>query len=497
MATGIRPPHLRRSFSPPVSAVLAAALAVGLTLALPLSAAHLVSNVEGQIRAVILHYGSGEQEGFWYDQTVLYKELLAKMDKDVGFVILLGKDEAALKVRETLRPFAAEKLPDGSARIKFLEVDVKTSQFYPWARDPYLLQTDEGGNLIILDCGYNEKPFPVTTFDRVFEGAVTLAGMVHRGGGNIRTTDDELFVGMDTLLGIKTETRWVEYGRQSFDTLYDMAKSLKPEDVPRFREKFEAHARLIGRILGPDRTMVIPEKDLFFSELEKGRFLFTKKKVRDTGAQAAYHTDVYLGVGPKGRDGRRTLFVADPRAAAALVSKMSAEARRTAERGLPRVLVGEGFRAAGIPATEAQIAERMAWDRHRLLDLGVVRAEKAADRFDAAADYLGKLGYAVVRIPFLPNGLTDEDGKNDGTMGIGFNYSNVLVEAYGDVRKVYMPLFGIKELDQAAAAAYVSAGFEVVPLNGLLTNALTQEDANAGLDCLTSEIRFPVRWTKN
>jgi hypothetical protein len=25
---------------------------------------------------------------------------------------------------------------------------------------------------------------------------------------------------------------------------------------------------------------------------------------------------------------------------------------------------------------------------------------------------------------------------------------------------------------------------------------MTQEDANAGLDCLTSEIRFPVRWVR-
>jgi len=487
----------RKSQAGVLAALIGAALVLALVPAPPLSAAHLVSNIEGKIRTIILHFGSGEYLGFWYDQTVLYRDLLAKMDKDVGFVILLGKDEAALKARETLNPFAGEKLPDGTARVKFLEVDVKTSQFYPWARDPYLLQTDGRGNLIILDCGFNNKPFPVTTFDRLFEGAVTLAGMVHRGGGNIRTTDDEIFVGMDTLLGIKTESRWVEYGSQSFDTLYDMAKNLKPNDVPRFREKFEAHARLVNQILASDKKLVVPEKDLFFDELEKGKFLFTKKKARNTGAQAAYHTDVYLGVGPKDTDGRRILFLADTRLAAKIVEKMKPEARRAAERGLPRLLVEEGFVAAGIPATEAQIAERLAWDRQALLDRGLARAEKAADRFDAAADYLAKLGYKIVRIPFLPNGLTDEDEKNDATMGLGFNYSNVLVEAYGDTRKVYMPRFGVKELDEAAAAAYASAGFQVVPLQGLLTNALTQEDANAGLDCLTSDIRFPVRWTKS
>ena len=473
-----------------------ALLALAALPALP--AADLVSNIDGKIRVVILHFGSGEYLGFWYDQTVLYRELLAKMDKDVGFVILLGKDEAALQAREALRPYAEEKLPDGTDRVKFLEVDVKTSQFYPWARDAYILQADGRGNLVILDCGFNEKPFPVTTFDRVLEGAVTLAGIVHRGGGNIRTTDEEIFVGMDTLLGIKTQSRWVGYGSQSYDSLYDMAKSLKPKDVAGFREKFEAHARLVHSLLAPDKKLVIPEKDLFFDELEKGKFIFSaNKQVRHTGAQAAYHTDVYLGVGPKEADGRRTLFVADPRLAAGIVERMSPEARRASERGLPGILVGEGFLAAGIPATEAQIAARMSWDKHQLLDLGLARAKKAADRFDAAADYLAKLGYRIVRIPFLPNGLTDEDERNDGTMGIGFNYSNVLVEAYDGIRKVYLPRFGVKELDDAAAAAYASAGFQVVVIHGLLTNSLSQQDANAGLDCLTSEIRFPVRWTKS
>jgi hypothetical protein len=477
--------------------VSAAALML-LLAALPvLPAANLVSNVDGKITAVILHFGSGEYLGFWYDQTVLYRELLSKMDKDVGFIVLLGKDEAALRAREGLKPLAGVKLPDGTDRVKFLDVDVKTSQFYPWARDAYVLLSDPKRNLVILDCGFNEKPFPVTDFGRLIQGAVTWAGMIHRGGGNIRTTDAEVFVGMDTLLGINTETRWAGTRSQSYDNLYQMAQDIKPKGVPAFREKFEAHARLIHHILAPDKKMIIPEKDLFFSQLEKGKFLFAKKRVRHTGAQAAYHTDVYLGLGAKDRDGRRTLFVADTRMAAGIVGRMSEEARRAVERALPGTLAGEGFLAAGIPVTEAQIARRLAWDKHKLLDLCRDRAEKAAPRFDAAADYLAGLGYDVVRVPFLPNGLTDNgDEKNDATMGVGFNYSNVLTEVYGSTRRVYMPVLGFKELDEAAAAAYASAGFEVVPIKGLLTNALAQEDANAGLDCLTSEIRFPVRWAQ-
>jgi hypothetical protein len=476
---------------------LAAAVvtALALTFVPAWSAPNLVSNVDGKIRVIILHYGSGEYLGFWYDQTVLYGELLAKMDKDVGFIILMGKDDQARKARESLKPLAEEKLADGTNRVKFLDVDVKTSMFYPWARDGYVVLSSPPDKLVFLDCGFYEKPFPVLTWDKLIEGAESWAGIVHRGGGNIRTTDEDVFIGMDTLLGIKTQTRWVEYQSRSYDTLYEMAKDIKPADVTVFKDKFEAHARLVRQILAPDKKLVVPEQDLFFEQLKKGKFLFSsKKQVRHTGAQAAYHTDVYLGAGDKDKDGKRTLFLADSGLAAKIVGKMSADARRAVERELPRVLAEEGFLAAGIPVTEAQIAERMAWDKHKLLDLGLARAKKLADRFDTAAGYLAKLGYRIVRIPFLPNGLTDEAEANNATMGIGFNYSNVLVEVYGDVKRVYMPRFGFKELDDAAEAAYASAGFQVVPLKGLLTNSLSQEDANAGLDCLTSEIRFPVRW---
>ena len=138
---------------------ITAAIAVLAVTSLPaIAALNLVSNVDGKIRVVILHFGNGEYLGFWYDQTVLYRELLSKMDRDVAFIILTGKDEAALKARDSLKALAQEKLPDGTDRVKFLDVDVKTSQFYPWARDTYLLLSDAQNDLVILDSGFNEEP---------------------------------------------------------------------------------------------------------------------------------------------------------------------------------------------------------------------------------------------------------------------------------------------------------------------------------------------------
>jgi hypothetical protein len=120
-------------------------------------------------------------------------------------------------------------------------------------------------------------------------------------------------------------------------------------------------------------------------------------------------------------------------------------------------------------------------------------AEKTSEKLDMFAQKMEELGFRAVRIPYLPNGLTSE-GWFGYDMGISFNYSNILVEVYDDVRKIYLPEFGFPQLDSAAVKAYENAGYEVVIIDGFVTHGLTGMQDGAGLDCLTSEIRFPVRW---
>ena len=475
-------------------------LIISLTFALlypflisPAQADNLVSNVDGKIRVIILHYGDGSWGTFWHDQTIFSQDLMEKMEQDVGFVVLLGKDFKAEKAKEILKPYASIKLPDGTPRVKFLIVDVKTSRFYPWSRDPYLVLADEEGNLTFLDVGFGEKPFPITNFSEVFQNAKTLAGIIHRGGGNIRTTDTEMIIGMDTMLGIRTASRWFPYEYE--ENLYLAAKELKPKDLSFFKARFEAHSNFIHQVLAPEKNLIIPGKNNFFAQLEKGEFPFSKKRVHHTGAQAAYHTDVYLGLGHIDEERKRVIFIADSKLGAKVVEKMTPEERRQVERGMPAILASEGFTAAGIPVTEKQIADRFQWEKHKLLDACLEKAGKVSDKLDKTAEHLEELGYRVVRIPYLPNGLANE-GRLDGVMGIGFNYSNVLTEVYGSIKRVYMPEYGFKQLDEAAARAYKDVGFQVITIKGIVTHSLTSGQDGAGLDCLTSEIRFPVHWAK-
>ena len=226
-------------------------------------AQNLVSNVEGKIRVIILHYGARSSGGFWHDPTVYMRDLMDKMDNDVGFVVLLGNDAKAERAREVFIPYSQVKLPDGTARVKFLDVDVRTNSFYPWARDGYLVMADENNNLTFLDVGFARAPFPIINFSDVFKDAKTLAGIIHRGGGNIRTTDNEMIIGMDTMLGITI---------QGEENLYTAAKELDTEDVSVYRERFEAYSNFIHRALAPDKKMVI----FILYSLIKFYFLITK-----------------------------------------------------------------------------------------------------------------------------------------------------------------------------------------------------------------------------
>lgn len=508
--------------------ILATFILIGLVVSNPVfgSNENLVTNIDGKIRVIIFHYGNGAYfSGFWFDMSVLYRDLMDKMEGDVGFVILVGKDSKAEKLKKKLASYASEKLPDGTARLKFLRVDVKTGNFYPWARDGYFILTDQNDNLVFLDAGFNERPFPITNFNEVFSNARIRASSIWRGGGNVRATGEEIFVGIDTILGINTTPRWNLYDvREKFmlteflnfqhmlspkketeskkikknksENKENVDKKLFAEKLTKLKRKFEAYVNQIHYSLAPDRKIVIPGKEWFFLQMGKGDFSAIDEKAWHSGAQAAYHTDVYLSLGPIDAQGRRIVFIADCKAGAEIVKQMSPEERRSIERKMPEFLVGEGFEAAGIPVTAEQIRERFRWEQHKLLDLGLKISGMLAIALDRTAAHLEKQDYRVLRIPYFPNGLTNEAESHDRQRGISFNYSNVLTEVYGDVKKVYMPRFGFKQLDEAAAHAYEKAGFQVIYVKGLLTNAVTSWFDGAGLDCLTSDIRIPVKWAK-
>jgi hypothetical protein len=76
-------------------------------------------------------------------------------------------------------------------------------------------------------------------------------------------------------------------------------------------------------------------------------------------------------------------------------------------------------------------------------------------RFDDVANQLTDLGYQVIRLPSLVN--IQKDWM--------VTYNNVIMDYQNGLRVVYMPVYNIPELDQAAEQTYRALGFDVKPID--------------------------------
>lgn len=91
-------------------------------------------------------------------------------------------------------------------------------------------------------------------------------------------------------------------------------------------------------------------------------------------------------------------------------------------------------------------------DRQVQVEFDLVNEESERQiRFDQVAEQLTQLGYKVIRVPSLIN-------VNKDWM---VTYNNVLMDYQDGRRVVFMPIYHIPELDNAAAQIYRSLGFEV------------------------------------
>ena len=90
---------------------------------------------------------------------------------------------------------------------------------------------------------------------------------------------------------------------------------------------------------------------------------------------------------------------------------------------------------------------------------------------DEIARDLTALGYEVVRIPIVaPNSEGATRSFEPGYPVLSYN--NVLLDRDRSVSRVYLPQYGFPALDDAAARAWVDAGFEVHPIAGMITSAM-------------------------
>lgn len=317
-------------------------------------------------------------------------------------------------------------------RVRFVELDAESLTI--WPQDPFLvLRNEEGEGRLLVPRRFDRAD------DREMARAVAndlgwpvVESELLFEGGNIVSDATHAFIGADTIL----------------------ANVLELEiDADEAVRRFE---RALGRrvhVIGPS-PQPVAHIDLVLTPLGDGRLALADPE--------------------RGADLVAALAESAPRTLAAF--EADAETRffgRTSIRALS-TLDGETLRPPSIVGRTGEMIEY---------------TRRLAPVFDQLAEELRERGFEVLRVPALlappESSASEPDAFAPGYPLLA--YHNVLVEHERDARVVYLPRFGLDVLDAAAAAAWQSAGYRVVSVDGLLTPA----SYGGGLRC---SVKVLERW---
>ena len=364
----------------------------------------LLSDAGGTIEQTVISVNSARRAAL--RNAELISNIVNGLPTDTRFGIITN-DRKAFTV-------ASNPWPE---RVRFLELPAD-NPITIWTQDPFLVLRDSAGNVRLL---------VPREFDRAGDRAMatlvadtygyeTMESKLFFEGGNIVADEKHVFIGADT----------IRYNAKRWMATEEQIVSL-----------FE---RELGRpvlVIGPS-PQPIGHIDMMLTPLGNGRLALA-----DAGAGAAV-VEAAINANPAGVQ----------------------DFERTTESyffGAPNI---KRLAAAGGNSIEApELVGRT--------DEIVAASKKVAPVLDGIAAALAEHGYDVVRIPFLyggpgAGGVADTGRDNGGSAATYpmLTYNNVLVEHDAERLTVYLPRYGLAQLDAAAAAAWAKLGFATRPIRG-------------------------------
>jgi len=416
----------------------------------------------GQVKHLALmlsSYASGSTRSQMLDA---YKTLFTRMEPDTKFTIAVGSS----RDRQDVENMMAKANVSNPERIQF--VDPKAGSLTVWARDmmvPLQLTGDPNRTALL-------EQTPLHNWhdnDSAVPGAICATNpqilldqdkRIVTDGGDVQANTKESFVGYYSLAAT---------AKQMADRV-ESDPELKSKFVADFESRtgkqvVDAHKGVTFPFRMQERETDNPEA-LQWALVENPKFKAAPLGANQVTAAQMYEDEAkklfeekfgkpvtILGADDPGTVHKeepatdhmdmgctpiddKTFFVGDPGLAKQLVSKMSDKELDDAERILSE--------SAGKPV-------RLPRDGDRNRD--------NQEDFDAYAKTLTDKGYNVVRMPHAEPGMSRSY----------ISYNNCLMERFSredgtDVRRVFLPVYGIPKLDDAATKIWESQDFEVIPM---------------------------------
>lgn len=398
--------------------------------------ARILRDTTGEIELVVCKLDSSRRRTL--GNARLVSNIINALPSRVEFLVLTN-DRAAFTITPT----------DPSDRVRFVQLPEETSTTI-WPQDPFLVLREGRANVRLLVSKQFNRADDRVIAEHVARhlGLEIDASELDFEGGNLVAGDRHVFIGGDT----------ISANVEAFEET--------PEEViARFEEELGRAVVVIG-----------------------------------TSGQPVGHIDMILT--PLG-DGR--LLLADAGWGARLAEEALAKMRADVdafERQCERMFFGHPsireLRSAG--GTVFRPPPVIGETKQAIAD-----SRGIAAKLDRWAEALAEYGYLVDRVPFLfahlrgdaasstaaagaretptPSTalLTGSSGKpherSDARSSYGpgypmLTYNNVLAERAGNVRTVYLPRYGFRMLDQAAARVWRDLGWRVQAVGGLTISAM-------------------------
>lgn len=310
-------------------------------------------------------------------------------------------------------------------RISFIELPAN-NPITIWTQDPFLVLHNAAGDVRLLT---------PREFDRAGDRAMAAEVAARYGydvmesklffeGGNIVSDEQHVFIGANTIR--YNANRWV---------------LTEAQIVGLFEKELGRKVLVVGPLpqpIGHIDMMMTPlgDRRIALADTAAGAAIVGELLANDAGAIERFETSTEASF--FGAPGIRTLKLLDGRTLTA-------------------------------PALGGRTAAM------------VTASESMAPVLDGIAAALQSHGYEVVRIPMLyggpeseaPAGTPAEEAEAGSAVTYPMlTYNNVLIEHAESTATVYAPVYGLAELDEAAAAAWQALGFAVRPVTGLTISAM-------------------------
>lgn len=391
-----------------------------------------------------------------------YQTLFTRMEPDTKFTIAVGSSRDRKDVEDMIKK---ANVPNPE-RIEF--VDPQAGSLTVWARDmmvPLQLTGDPSRTALL-------EQTPLHNWhdnDSAVPGAICSANpqilldqdkRIVTDGGDVQANTKESFVGYYSLAATAKQLA----GRVESDP------ELKAKFVADFEQRsgkqvVDAHKGVTFPFQMVERETDNPEalqwalvENPKFKAAPLGHNQVTSAQMYEEEARKLFEEKFGKPVTVLGKDDPTTPHAEEP---------------ATDHMDMGCTPIDDNTFLVGDPGLAKQIVGKMSYkeldDAERILSKSAgkpVRLPRAGDRnrdcqedFDAYAKTLTDKGYNVVRVPHAEPGMSRSY----------ISYNNCLMERFTredgtDVRRVFLPVYGIPKLDEAATKIWESQNFEVIPM---------------------------------